>query len=61
MDHRLLEVLACPVCHGKLRWDQSRQWLVCRVDRLAFPVQDDIPVLLENQARTLTQAELEAL
>lgn len=56
MDKRLLEIVACPSCNGKLMFQQ--QELICRVDRLAFPIQDGIPVLLENEARTLSAEEL---
>lgn len=56
-DHRLIDLLVCPVCKGALellRDEQSRPLeLVCRADRLAFPVRDGIPVMLEAQARTL--------
>ncbi|KAF1371194.1 Trm112 family protein [Yokenella regensburgei] len=53
MDHRLLEIIACPVCNGKLYFRQEKQGLICKADRLAFPLRDGIPVLLENEARTL--------
>lgn len=54
MDSRLLDILVCPLCKGPLRWLKSRQELVCRADRLAFPVRDGIPVMLEEDARQLT-------
>lgn len=57
MDHRLLEIVACPVCHGKLSFNKEQQELICKVDGLAFPVRDGIPVLLEVEARTLTLEE----
>jgi uncharacterized protein YbaR (Trm112 family) len=53
MDSRLLDILVCPLCKGPLRWLKSRQELVCRADRLAFPVRDGIPVMLEEDARQL--------
>lgn len=53
MDKKLLEILACPVCKGKLDYQKERQELVCRADRLAYPVRDGIPVMLEDQARKL--------
>lgn len=56
MDNRLLEIVACPICNGKLEYQQ--QALICRVDALAFPIQDGIPVLLENEARSLDADEL---
>ncbi|EOW6701116.1 protein YcaR [Cronobacter malonaticus] len=57
MDHRLLEIIACPVCNGKLYFNQEKQELICKADRLAFPLCDGIPVLLENEARALTAEE----
>ncbi|MER0124670.1 protein YcaR [Franconibacter daqui] len=57
MDHRLLEIIACPVCNGKLYFNQEKQELICKVDSLAFPLRDGIPVLLENEARALTAEE----
>ena len=58
LDHMLLEIVACPVCKGKLNYDKEKAELVCRADRLAYPIQDDIPVLLESRARTLSLEEL---
>ena len=59
MDTRLLELLVCPVTKGPLEYDREKQELVSRSARLAYPVHDGIPVLLENEARTLTDEELE--
>src|SRR3990167_2505247 len=59
MDTKLLELLVCPVTKGPLTYDRERQELVSRSARLAYPVRDGIPVLLENEARTLTDEELE--
>jgi uncharacterized protein YbaR (Trm112 family) len=59
MDIKLLELLVCPVTKGPLQYDRDKQELVSRSARLAYPVRDDIPVLLENEARTLTDEELE--
>jgi len=53
MDKSLLEILACPVCKGELLFDQTNQELICRFDRLAYPLTNDIPVLLESRARRL--------
>jgi uncharacterized protein YbaR (Trm112 family) len=53
MDTRLLEILACPVCKGTLRFERDAQVLVCRMDRLAYPIQDGVPVMLEEEARQL--------
>ncbi|WP_241572141.1 Trm112 family protein [Rosenbergiella nectarea] len=57
MDHRLAGIVACPVCHGKLDYYPQEQELICKPDGLAFPIQDGIPVLLENEARSLTAEE----
>ena len=53
MDSKLLDILACPICKGPLRWHRDVSCLVCRADRLAFPVRDGIPVMLEDEARKL--------
>ena len=57
MDKKLLDILACPVCKGPLIYDQKNQELICRADRLAYPVRDDIPVMLEDEARQLPAEE----
>ena len=57
MDKKLLEILVCPVCKGKLVHDKSAAELICPVDRLAFPIRDDIPVMLEEEARQLPADE----
>jgi uncharacterized protein YbaR (Trm112 family) len=61
MDPRLLELLVCPVTKGPLDYHRERQELLSRSARLAYPVRDGIPVLLEEEARTLSDEELEAL
>jgi uncharacterized protein YbaR (Trm112 family) len=53
LDTRLLEILACPVCKGPLRHDRAGAVLVCRLDRLAYPIRDGVPVMLEEEARQL--------
>ena len=60
MDTKLLELLVCPVTKGHLEYNRDTQELISRSARLAYPVRDGIPVLLENEARPLTDAELEA-
>lgn len=57
MDHRLLEIVACPVCKGKLTFDKDKQELVCKIDRLAYPIKEGIPVLLESEVRTVSMDE----
>lgn len=61
MDPKLLELLVCPVTKGPLDMDREKQELISRSARLAYPIRDGIPVLLEEQARTLSDEELEAL
>ncbi|WP_047046524.1 Trm112 family protein [Vibrio mexicanus] len=57
MDHRLLEIVACPVCKNKLTYDKDSQELICKIDRLAFPIKDGIPVLIEPEARAMSMDE----
>ncbi len=57
MDPKLVEILVCPICKGPLDWRRDSRELVCKADRLAFPVRDDIPVMLEDEARTLKPDE----
>lgn len=57
MDPKLLEILVCPLCKGPLLHRREARELVCRADRLAFPVRDDIPVMLEEEARKLGPEE----
>lgn len=61
MDKKLLEILACPVTKGALIYDKDKQELISKAARLAYPIRDGIPVMLEEEARTLTQEEVEAL
>ncbi len=57
MDRKLLDILVCPVCKGKLLYMKKAQELICRADRLAFPIRDDIPVMLEEEARKIAPDE----
>jgi uncharacterized protein len=61
MDSKLLEILACPLCKSSLRYNKDAQELICKADRLAFPIQDGIPVMLEDSARTISDEEYQAL
>lgn len=62
MDKSLLEIIVCPVCHGKLDYVKSTEpKLVCKFDRLAYVIDDGIPVLLAEKAESLTQEQLETL
>lgn len=58
MDTKLLEIIVCPVTKGPLEYDRERQELLSRSARLAYPVRDGIPILLESEARTLSDDEL---
>jgi len=57
MDKKLLAILACPICKGDLKYQREQQELVCKADGVAFPIRDEIPVMLEKEARTLTTDE----
>lgn len=61
MDKKLLDILACPLCKSSLVYKQDAQELLCKADGLAFPVKDGIPVMLEDDARTLSDDEIAAL
>ncbi len=53
MDKKLLDILVCPLCKGELAYKKEQQELICKVDRLAYPIRYEIPVMLEDQARKL--------
>ena len=57
MDHKLLDILVCPVCKGPLVYAKAQQELICKPDRLAYPIKDGIPVMLEEDARKLPPEE----
>ena len=59
MDKKILEILVCPLCKGKLLL--KRDELICCFDRLAYPIRDSIPVMLEQEARVLSLEEKDAL
>lgn len=59
MDKRLLAILVCPICKGKL--DFKKTELICRFDRIAYPIRDGIPVMLENEGRLIPLEEKDAL
>ncbi len=56
MDARLLDVLVCPLCKGPLQYDKKTQELICRPDKLAYPIRDGIPIMWADQARVIGQA-----
>ncbi|HDZ09016.1 Trm112 family protein [Pseudohongiella sp.] len=59
MDKKLLSILVCPVCKGPLTYQREQNEMICYADALAYPVRDGIPVMLENEARTLSSDERE--
>lgn len=59
MDKKLLEILVCPVSKAPLTWNPEKQELICKASRLAYPVRDGIPVMLEEEARPLSDEELD--
>ncbi|ULQ47015.1 Trm112 family protein [Flagellatimonas centrodinii] len=61
LDKRLLDLLVCPVTKGPLVWRPEVQELWCRSSRLAYPVRDGVPVMIEDEARTLSDSELDQL
>ena len=61
MDTKLLEMLVCPVTKGPLSYDREHQELISRSARLAYPIRDGIPILLEHEARALSDEEIERL
>jgi uncharacterized protein YbaR (Trm112 family) len=58
MDKKLLDILACPVCKGPLEYRETQKELLCKGDRLAYPVRDGVPVMLEDEARQVPPEEL---
>ena len=59
MDPKLLDILVCPLCKSPLVYRKAEKELICKADRLAFRIQDDIPVMLADEARKLTAEEVE--
>jgi len=57
MDKKLLDILVCPLCKGPLVYRKEANELICKADRLAYPIRDDIPVMLEDEARELAADE----
>lgn len=61
MDAKLLEILVCPLCKAPLIYHKAEQELICKPDRLAYPIRDGIPVMLADEARKLEAEEAEKL
>lgn len=60
-DKKLLDILACPVCKGKLLHQDKQARLICKFDRLVYPIRENIPVLLESEAKHVSSEEMEQL
>lgn len=61
MDAKLLEILVCPLCKSPLVYRKAEQELICKADRLAYAIKDDIPVMLADEARKLSTEEIDKL
>ena len=61
MDKKLLDILVCPICKGELVYKKDQNELICKFDRLAYPIRDEIPIMLETDAREMTTEEVESL
>ncbi len=61
MDTKLLSILVCPLCKGELVYQKEAAELICKFDRLAFPIRDDMPVMLSNEAREISSEERDKL
>jgi uncharacterized protein len=61
MDNKLLEILVCPLCKSPLYYRKAEQELICKADRLAYSIKDGIPIMLADEARSLTPEEVEKL
>lgn len=61
MDKKLLDILVCPICKGPLVYQKIRNELICKFDRLAYPIRHEIPIMLERDAREMTTDEIDSL
>ena len=61
LDHRLLALLVCPLCKGPLVFRKSARELICKADRLAYPIRDDIPVMLIDEGDKWVSTAQDAL
>lgn len=61
MDKNLLDILVCPLCKSSLIYDKQQKELICKADRMAFPIREGIPIMLEQEARLLTLEEKDQL
>ena len=58
MDKRLLDILVCPLCKSQLHFNAEKHELICKADRLAYPSRDDVPVMLVDEARSMSADEI---
>ena len=58
MDKRLLDILVCPLCKSPLHLNTEKNELICKADRLAYPIRNDIPVMMSDEARSLSADEV---
>lgn len=61
MDKRLLSILVCPLCKSGLHFGEQQHELICKIDKLAYPIRDGVPVMLVDEGRTLSPEEIQAL
>jgi len=61
VDKKLLDILVCPICKGPLIYKKEEQELICKFDRLAYPIREGIPIMLENEARQMNSEETETI
>ncbi len=61
MNRNLLDIVVCPICKSSLHLDEDKHELICKVDKLAYPIRDDIPVMLVDEARSLSPEEASTL
>lgn len=61
MDKKLLDILVCPICKGSLVYKKDQNELICKFDRLAYPIRDNIPIMLETDAREMTTEEVDTV
>ena len=55
MDHKLLDILVCPICKGRLQFNAGKNGLICRAEKLIYPIEDGIPLMLESQAQPFSE------
>ncbi len=61
MNRNLLDIVVCPICKSSLHLNEDKHELICKVDKLAYPIRDDIPVMLVDEARSLNPEEASTL